>query len=470
MKSFRNRYFRIWLPMLVVAVVSRGAVAEDLGRARAAIVEEVRNERPGFIVRVDVDHKNRIYREDEMLSISVKSERRGYLYLIYCQADDKVVVLFPNKHQRDNQIPAGKEIHVPPREGATFQIRVGRPLGDEVLKAIVSSEPLKELDAKSLTQNVMVDVGYGTVKAAYVEGLRDEPASWGEHYVKIKTVAKDARIGEHKPRRFGIFIGISQYKDRSIQQLAVCDNDATSLCDAMTLKGALDQTFLLRNEEATLANIEAIIRTLTELSSPGDEIFIFWSGHGGRCADTNDDEKDGLDEYLVPWDAILNNYSTMLVDDQFGRWIQELDGRKIVVILDTCHSAGQATNEKGIARYGKGISTDAKFAKAIGGNGGAVDFLDGEFARTKDIGQKEAAILASSRAAQVSFERREGDLSTMTYFLVNLIESSEGPVTLEQAFQHLSVKVPEYVKVQFPGATQEPVLVDQTSPPLFLRP
>jgi len=175
-----------------------------------------------------------------------------------------------------------------------------------------------------------------------------------------------------------------------------------------------------------------------------------------------------MDEYLVPWDAIRNDYSTMLLDDAFGRWVQELDGRKIVVILDTCHSAGQATNEKAIASYGKSISTDASYTKSLGD--GAVDFLDGEFARTKDIGQKETAILASSKASQVSFERREGDLSAMTYFLANLLKSSNGPVTLEQAFVHLSSKVPEYIREQFPGGVQEPVLVNQTTPPLYLRP
>ena len=40
---------------------------------------------------------------------------------------------------------------------------------------------------------------------------------------------------------------------------------------------------------------------------------------------------------------------TALTDDTFGRWIQDLDGRRVVLILDTCHSAGQAAGQKGIA-------------------------------------------------------------------------------------------------------------------------
>jgi hypothetical protein len=43
-------------------------------------------------------------------------------------------------------------------------------------------------------------------------------------------------------------------------------------------------------------------------------------------------------------------HATMLLDDAFGRWLQNLDGRQDwPVILDTCHSGGQASNEKGLA-------------------------------------------------------------------------------------------------------------------------
>ena len=62
----------------------------------------------------DLTGENRIYREGELMSISVKSEKRGYLYLLYCQADNKVAVLFPNKSQRNNNIPAGRDVLVPP--------------------------------------------------------------------------------------------------------------------------------------------------------------------------------------------------------------------------------------------------------------------------------------------------------------------------------------------------------------------
>jgi len=428
---------------------------------RAAIVESVHNETPGFMVRVDVNHANRIYRAGEDLKVTVKSEKAGYLYLVYTQADNKLSVLFPNKYQTDNYIPASELVHIPPREGATFRIRIGEPLGEEVLTAIVSPEPLKSLDTKSLTTGIGTEVGYETVKAAFVEGTRENTVRFSEHHVKIKTVSADVPVTTRKPRRIGVFIGLSRFKDRNIPQLSICHLDAYTMCEVM--KPGLDHAFLLTNEQATLKNIEDCIRrTLVELSEPGDEIFIFWSGHGGRCADQNGDEKDGLDEYLVAYDSQRNKYETMLLDDQFGRWVQGLDGRKIVVILDTCHSAGNATNEKQIS---KGL--DSPGIKAIGD---AADFLDGELARTKDLGQQETAILASSRAAQVSFERRQGDLSAMTYFLTKLLLASTDGVTLNQAYEHVRVEVPRYISREFPGTTQDPVLIDETTPPVYLLP
>jgi len=144
------------------------------------------------------------------------------------------------------------------------------------------------------------------------------------------------------------------------------------------------------------------------------------------------------------------------LDDTFGRWIQDLDGRRIVVILDTCHSGGHS-------KYEKGLGLPDPVAK------GEFDFLDGEFGRVKDIGH-ETAMLASAKASQVAFERREGDLSAMTYFLIELLEQGNGPITLTQAFEHLKIQVPAYVEKQFPGTTQTPVLVKPPSMKVYLRP
>jgi uncharacterized caspase-like protein len=233
----------------------------------------------------------------------------------------------------------------------------------------------------------------------------------------------------------------------------------------MKQKCGLDDAAVLINQQATLANIERAVRqVLPSATKPGDTVFLYWSGHGGRCADDNRDEADGYDEFLVPYDGSGENLNalrrTMLLDDTFGRWVQALDGRKLVVILDTCHSGGQATGSKGMSL--PGIS-------APEGGAANFDFLDGELERSKDIGQKETAILASSRATQVSFETEEG-LSAMTLFLAKQLSDATTPITLAQVFDNLKSTVPAYVSQHMEGAIQTPVLVDNTTPPVYVKP
>ena len=57
----------------------------------------------------------------------------------------------------------------------------------------------------------------------------------------------------------------------------------------------------------------------------------------------------------------------------------------------------------------------------------------------------------------------------MTKFLDEMIREAAGPLTLVDAAAKLKELVPAYVAEQFPAATQTPELVDNTSPPLFLR-
>jgi len=127
-------------------------------------------------------------------------------------------------------------------------------------------------------------------------------------------------------------------------------------------------------------------------------------------------------------------------------------------VLDTCHSGGQSSGQKSIAGSS---ATPAPIA---------FDFLDGELTRIKDIGQRDTALLASSTSSQVSFERKEGDLSTMTYFLIEQLRAAQGPVTVTEAFPQLRQSVSDYVTKTFPGTTQTPILVDNLSGPFHLRP
>jgi hypothetical protein len=504
----------VWLFSAAAIVFTATTVSarDDLDPRGLALAEI--NDTPAFLVRADVDHPNRVYRGGECIQASVRSERQGYLYLLYCDANKQITCLFPNQVQRENFIPANQTILIPD-PAAMFRLRVGPPFGNEILKAIVTSEPLRSLELETLTKGDMTWLNSRKLKAVFVEvnggdtsldpTLQDTQAlretnrerarQWSEHCVSITTVANGQEVPpplnlesmprledviargssegpaltaggsapEGRPKRVGVFIGVRSYLDPGIRPLHVADHDAQEFAAAMKQFGQLDESVVLVNERATLRNIQAVIyQSLTAATNSGDVIFIYWSGHGGRTSNLDGTEPDGYDEYLVPYDGRLETAdairATMLLDKTFGRWVQNLDGRQLIVIIDACHGGGQT---QGAIKAITAGDEDTPFRKF---------FFATTWQRTKDIGQRETAVLASSRATQVSFEQPEGDLSVMTHFLIEKLTISPQPVTLSEAFEYVKEQVPAFVEQHYPGTTQTPVFVDQTTPPVYLRP
>jgi hypothetical protein len=481
------------------------AVAGLLGLATANVSAEPPPAAPGagvnpwpsFLVRVEVNHPDHVYREGDKLSARVLSEKDGFLYLFNITPDRRVKCLFPNKFQRDNRIKAGKAVAVPDAK-ADFDFPIEGPkFGRETLKALVALRPLEELvnrlaikdvfSVAALTKRAATsidpekltglerDIGLAARPAAAAARQQRLLAQIAEHAVAVLTLRKgDAvpapptvggapRDGEARPKRVGVFIGISTHKDKNIRALTVAHKDAQEMARFMKDAGGLDEAVVLVNEKATLARTEDLIRVrLPAATRAGDEVFLYWSGHGGRVKDPTGRERDGMSEYLVPYDGKLGTVaqvrSSMLLDVTFARWVQALEGRKVIVILDACHSGGQAAGAKGLGdRVNAGKETTLGFFQAA-------------FQRAKNIGQKETAVLASSKATEVSYERREGDLSVMTYFLLDRMKAGK-KVTLKEGFLEVQKAVPAYVKDRLKARNpQTPVLFDHTTPPVYLRP
>ena len=470
------------------ADVVQALPGKTLKGARGFDVEaDIRNDHAAFAVRVSVDRKDRTYEKGELMRVTVRSQRDGFLYLLYKQADGSSKCLFPNLYESDNRIRRSVPITIPtPKQG--FRLRCNDPLGDELLVAIVSKRPVavETLGARSLTQEVVTDVNLETFARAIRKGFDAEatapaglPHQWAEHTVQIRTVPADARgVAGPKPQRLALFIGISLYDDPRIRDLRLCHKDAAVMAAIMKRYGRLDGVGLLINEEATKENIRKAFEELKLKSKPGDEIFIYWSGHGSSCADTGGDEADGRDEFLIPNDGnAADAERTMVLDDELGRWILALDGRKVTLIIDACHSGGQAAgrgikgtddNDASIIGNGdnlpsgslddllKGVG-EAEEDEATATEFSPLDFLDSELDGIKDVGQEDATMLFSSASDEISAERRDGKLSVMTYFLVEKMGASES-LTLKQAYEHVRMEVPKYMRQHYPGREQTPQL------------
>lgn len=460
------------LALLSLLVTASPVLADKLPKdvmVRSAEVERIRNDQAGFVVRVEVDHPDRVYRDGDVLQTTVRSELAGYLYLLYTNADGKTSCLFPNRFQSDNHISANQSIAVP-GQGADFRIRIAQPVGREVLKAIVSSKPVSALDlgVPSLEEGVCKGVGGDNVRAAVVElDRRDRRHDWAEHQVELTTVV--GQKPEQHRSRYGIIVTVADYKDSRIPKLPACAKDAELMKRLFDSYGHMDEVVVLQDAKVTKANVEKLFRILAQGTKPGDEVFFFWSGHGASVADTSGDEADGMDEVLVTYDISRDDVAnTGILDDVFRRWVQDLDGRRMIFMVDMCLAGG-------LCGQGKAV-TKALFSELKGNQRTtppakpAFHFFDKLLVQTKDIGQKETAVLASSTDKEASLVRRDGSSSVMTSFLVDFVSGKNGAASIEDTAEYVKREVPKYVREHMEGMQQDPQFLDNLSSPAYLRP
>ena len=93
----------------------------------------------------------------------------------------------------------------------------------------------------------------------------------------------------------------------------------------------------------TYENIIKGFRQITTGASPGDHVYVHYSGHGGRCPTIipKVKGKNGLDETLVPVD--IGDPKTRYVRDvEIAKLLKEMAEKKLLVtvIFDSCHSGG----------------------------------------------------------------------------------------------------------------------------------
>ena len=154
-------------------------------------LDEIYNTRPSFAVRIEVDKPSRVYVKDEFLRTNVTTSKDGYLYLFYKDAEGNVAMLYPNRFNKKNAIQKGETVSIP-TQGSIFQIRMSAPFGNELLKAVVSKEPLAFFDNMDLTGINMLPIGGEEGKELAKSAMALEKSDWAVHQVHIRNIDPDA--------------------------------------------------------------------------------------------------------------------------------------------------------------------------------------------------------------------------------------------------------------------------------------
>jgi hypothetical protein len=111
----------------------------------------------------------------------------------------------------------------------------------------------------------------------------------------------------------------------------------------LTASGAGKRPTEPREQWPTYENIVEKFKQLLGIAKKGDQVYIHYSGHGGRVVTAYKDlkGKDALDEALVPTD-IGSSEARYLRDVELAYLLKSMVDKHLVVtvVLDSCHSGG----------------------------------------------------------------------------------------------------------------------------------
>lgn len=515
---------RSFHPMALLFVAALGAapgVPADPPATRPRTLDRLTNSSPDFTARLELNSPDLVYEIGSTMSAKVAAGRDGFAYLFHEDTEGAVTLLYPYPTEADNAVKATPRDaptpawHPLPPAGVKSPFRIAPPAGREFVKAVVSSRRIDALDKAVAAlpagrflavDGKLLDRAWGELTG--LEGARPAPddapgrklqfgnlgrtQDWAEHGLAITVVEKGgggarARggivelstgkpidpppVSQAGPRRVGVFVGISEYKASQVKTLQVSHTDARVMAERLARACGFHDTKVLLNADATYARVEDLLaRQLPAATRPGDEVVIYWSGHGGHLPEAGLNRPYWL--YLVPHDGVPASAdsirTTMILDVTFGRWLQALEGRRVVVILDTCHSGGVVELKADPA------ARDAAKTVPLPGGIRATPkvpdhFLADAFRGVRNLGQRELWVLASSKAEQVSFEWKEKGHGAMTYYLLEALDKLAAPVTVADVAKYVQAEVPKFVeRKKYPG-TQTPVFDGPNTPIVVLR-
>ncbi len=234
--------------------------------------------------------------------------------------------------------------------------------------------------------------------------------------------------------RRALVIGIGQQEDKAWGKING-DKDVPFVEEI--LKNARFKTGNVKklvNQQATKAAIVTAFKSLAKQAERGDVIYVHFSGHGQQMKDVHNDEKDGLDECWIPYDAYRkpcekDRGEKHLTDDEVNYYLNAIrdkigDAGKMLVMIDACHS-GDATrgDEDEVVR---GVEDIFEAIKSFIW-GSATEKSKNKITNPNAKERKERWITISAcESDQVNIEMKDPAVGKLTYAIYNKVKESTG--------------------------------------------
>ncbi|MGD8452810.1 MAG: caspase family protein [Phycisphaerae bacterium] len=298
----------------------------------------------------------------------------------------------------------------------------------------------------------------------------------GDYELRIREVEAVERAapmpsfstGGSSDGRYALLVGIDDYPGEE-SDLSSCVIDVGVMRDLLVDRfGFSEENILtLTNNQASRDNIIRGIREFLGQVGPDGLALFYYSGHGAQMDDVGrKDEKDDLDEVLYVWG--LEDASSVLVDDEIGALLDELDCDRALAIFDSCHAGSGTLGEDFKAVNLKApwiqehlvLPTEYIPSKGDAGEGHFVD------------SPRHHVLWAGCADDETSRAGVNGRPSVFTRFLVDEIDGNGTRITMREFMDHVRARVHEYVSEKLGSARPqtpqiEGVKLDRTLAQIF---
>lgn len=198
------------------------------------------------------------------------------------------------------------------------------------------------------------------------------------------------------------------------------------------------------NETATREDVGRWLKALADVAKSGDEVIVYFSGHGATLPDLNNDELGFLR------DGAWCLYDGMFVDDELSEALTKFnDGVRVVVISDSCFTGTIVVNELlRAARENKSPRIDERGSKLAPVDIGErvyeaqKDFYDPILTRSPvDPNRANASLLVLSACAKGELARVDENKSVFTQAIIDVWNGGSFKGTYQQLFEEVNKRV-----------------------------
>jgi hypothetical protein len=173
----------------------------------------------------------------------------------------------------------------------------------------------------------------------------------------LLTFAFQRSFAEDGPVKRALIIAVGDYPAEGRWPDISSGNDVALIRGALLQQGFPNENIrVVMDQQASKQLLVKEFENLAGQVQPGDVVVIHYSGHGQQIQDDNQDELDGWDEAIIPWDAqirMTDKYhgENHLRDDEIKVLTDQIRENlgpqgNLLLILDACHSG---TANRGLA-------------------------------------------------------------------------------------------------------------------------